>query len=70
MQLTLRPAQTADGKDCGRICHDAFAAIANRHGFPPDFPSVDVTTGYLSGLLAHPGFYAVVAEHDGRPRAD
>jgi predicted N-acetyltransferase YhbS len=66
VQLTLRSAQTADAEACGRICYDAFAAIANRHGFPPDFPSIDVATASLSGLIAHPGFYSVVAEQDGR----
>ena len=66
VRLTLRSAQSTDAKECARICHDAFAAIASRHGFPPDFPSVDVTRGYLSGMIEHPGFYAVVAERDGR----
>jgi len=66
MQVTVRPAGAADAQECGRICHDAFAAIASRHGFPPDFPSVEIATGLLSGLIAHPGFFAVVAEQDGR----
>ncbi len=66
MQVTVRPAGAADAQECGRICHDAFAAIANRHGFPPDFPSVEIATGLLSGLIAHPGFFSVVAEQDGR----
>jgi GNAT superfamily N-acetyltransferase len=66
VEVTVRPAGAADAKDCGRICHDAFAAIASRHGFPPDFPSVEIATGLLSGLIAHPGFFAVVAEQDGR----
>jgi GNAT superfamily N-acetyltransferase len=64
--LTVRGARAADAQECGRICHDAFAAIATRHGFAPDFPSVDVAVGLVSGLIAHPGFYSVVAEHDGR----
>lgn len=66
MELTVRPAAAADAQECGRICHDAFAAIATRHGFPPDFPSVEIATGLLSGLIAHPGFFSVVAEQDGR----
>ena len=66
MKVTIRPASAADASECGRICDDAFASIAGRHGFPPDFPSVEVATGLVSGLIAHPGFFGVVAEHDGR----
>lgn len=66
MELTVRPAGAADSQECGRICHDAFAAIATRHGFPPDFPSVEIAAGLLSGLIAHPGFFSVVAEQNGR----
>jgi predicted N-acetyltransferase YhbS len=66
MEVTVRPAGEADAPECGRICYDAFAAIASRHGFPPDFPSVEIATGLLSGLVAHPGFFSVVAELDGK----
>jgi predicted N-acetyltransferase YhbS len=66
MQATVRLARAADSQECGRICHDAFAAIAGRHGFPPDFPSVEIATALLSELIAHPGFFSVVAEQDGR----
>jgi predicted N-acetyltransferase YhbS len=66
LKVTMRPASPADAPECGRICHDAFASIATRHGFPPDFPSVEVATGVVSGLIAHPGFFGVVAELDGR----
>lgn len=64
--VTIRSASADDASECGRICHDAFASIATRHGFPPDFPSVEVATGLVSGLIAHPGFFGIVAEHDGR----
>jgi predicted N-acetyltransferase YhbS len=66
VQVGIRPAGVDDVQECGRICHDAFAAIANRHGFPPDFPSVEVATSVVAGLIAHPGFFSVVAEYDGR----
>jgi predicted N-acetyltransferase YhbS len=66
VNVQIRPATPDDAKECGRICHDAFAAIANYHRFPPDFPSVDIAVGAVSGLIAHPGFFAVVAEDDGR----
>ncbi len=62
---TLRPATPDDAEACGRICFDAFAAINDTHGFPRDFPTVEVTVGLLRMLLEHPGFYGVVAERDG-----
>jgi GNAT superfamily N-acetyltransferase len=66
VQVDIRPAGVDDAQECGRICHDAFAAIANYHRFPPDFPSVEVATAALTGLIAHPGFFSVVAEQDGK----
>lgn len=66
MTLTIRPATADDAAECGRICHDAFAALANHHRFPPDFPSVEVATGLVSMMIAHPGFFGVVAEDGAR----
>jgi ribosomal protein S18 acetylase RimI-like enzyme len=66
MDVTLRDTVLTDAPECGRICHDAFAALAARHGSIPDFPSVEVAIGALSGLIEHPGFFSVVAERDGR----
>jgi len=66
MNVTLRPGNAEDAQRCGAICYDAFKTIAEQHNFPPDFPSPEVATALLAGLLAHPGFYAVVAELDGR----
>jgi predicted N-acetyltransferase YhbS len=64
--LTLRPASKADVPECGRVCYDAFNSIAARHGFPPEYPSVEVATTLISELIEHPGFFALVAECDGR----
>jgi predicted N-acetyltransferase YhbS len=61
----LRPATPDDAAACGRICYDAFSAINDAHGFPRDFPSVDVAVAVLRMLLEHPEFYGVVAERDG-----
>src|SRR5262249_12991 len=66
MDVTLRPGNADDTQRCGAICYEAFKTIAEQHNFPPDFPSPEVATALLTGLLAHPGFYAVVAELDGR----
>ena len=65
MDVKLRPGTPGDAAACGRICFDAFAAVAAAHGAPCDFPSVEVATGLVSSLLAHPGIFAVVAEADG-----
>jgi predicted N-acetyltransferase YhbS len=64
--VTLRPAGPKDALVAGQVCYDAFQSIAARHGFPSDFPSPEAAVGLLSGLLAHEGFYKVVAELDGR----
>jgi GNAT superfamily N-acetyltransferase len=64
--LTLRPATRTDVPDCGRVCYDAFNSIATRHGFPPEYTSVEVATALVSELIEHPGFFALVAQCDGR----
>ena len=66
MSIVLRPGTAADAADCGTICYEAFKAICAAHNFPPDFPSPEVARGLLSMLLAHPDFYSVVAESEGR----
>ena len=66
MALTLRRAIPADAAACGVIDYEAFEAIAEQHGFPPDFPSPEIATGVCAMLLAHPGIYGVVAELDPR----
>lgn len=63
--IRLRPGTPDDAEGCGRICYDAFTGIATAHGFPSDFPSVDVAVGLMGYLLGHPQFYAVVAEVGG-----
>ena len=64
--LTLRPGTPGDARVCGRICHEAFGTLAEHHRFPPDFPSPEHAAETLGRLLAHPRFYSVVAELDGR----
>ena len=66
MTVTLRPGRPEDAPELGRICHAAFAAIANAHGFPPDFPSAEFATGVVRQMLGNAGSYSVVAELDGR----
>ena len=66
MDVKLRAGTPEDAEVSGRICFEAFNAIAGEHNFPPDFPSPEVGIGLMSMLLAHPGFYSVVAEIDGK----
>ena len=66
MDLNLRRAKPEDADACSRICYEAFAQISEQHNFPPDLPAVEDAMGFLTGMLAHPRFYGVVAEVDGR----
>jgi GNAT superfamily N-acetyltransferase len=53
-----------DVEACGRICHDAFAGIAGRHNFRPDFPTPEAAIQLMQMLFAHPDVFSVVAERD------
>jgi GNAT superfamily N-acetyltransferase len=64
--LVLRVAVPEDSPACGQICYDAFSTISAAHGFPCDFPGPEAATGVLSMMFSSPGFYCVVAEHEGR----
>ena len=66
MSITIRPVAESDSKVCGRIIYEAFKGIADRHRFPPDFPSVEFAT-QLAGsfFISHPSIFGVVAERDG-----
>ena len=64
--FNIRPATPEDAAVCGEICFRAFDTISRAHNFPPDFPSPDHSTGVLSMMFSHPGFYCVVAESGGR----
>ena len=66
MDLTLRPARPDDAEECGRVCFEAFAAIADQHNYPRDIPSAEGAAGFYAYLVARPGSYGVVAERDGR----
>lgn len=65
-RVILRPGTLEDAEACGHICHEAFTAVASAHGFPSDYPTPEVGIGLATLLLAHPGFFSVVAECDGR----
>jgi len=63
----IRRATAADAEICGRICFEAFGALADYHRFPRDFPSPEFPLRVLSMMFSHPGFFCVVAEQDGKP---
>jgi predicted N-acetyltransferase YhbS len=66
MKLNMRRATREDAAVLGQINYDAFKKIADEHGFPPDFPSVDFAVGVVTSLASTPGIYSVVAEADGK----
>ena len=51
----LRRGLPADAEACGRICYDAFCAIADQHDFPHDFPSAADPVASFGRLHADPG---------------
>jgi GNAT superfamily N-acetyltransferase len=65
----LRPGTIDDADKVGKII-EAFSAIANKHGFPPDFSSIDTGRSLASSLLSNPRFYSVVAEDSGSDSED
>lgn len=66
MQIQIRRTRPEDAAELGRICYEAFKTISEAHNFPPDIPSAEIATGFLSMLISDPGFYGVAAELDGR----
>ena len=64
--LVIRRATQADAEVCGKICFQAFSALANHHKFDKDFPNPEVAISILSMMFSHPGFFCVVAEQDGK----
>ncbi len=66
MQIQIRRTRPEDAAELGRICYEAFKTISEAHNFPPDIPSPEIATGFLSMLISDAGFYGVAAELDGR----
>jgi GNAT superfamily N-acetyltransferase len=66
MRTNIRPVVTDDAQACGRLIYDAFNGIADAHGFPQDFPSVDIPTQFAATFIAHRSIFGVVAEEGGR----
>jgi GNAT superfamily N-acetyltransferase len=65
MRVHIRRPTNADIEACGRVIYDAFKGIADHHGFPPDFYSVQATMRVASFFIDHPSIFSVVAEVEG-----
>ena len=61
--MTLRPGVIDDAGEVGKIIFEAFSGIADKHGFPREFPTVDIGINVASSFHSNPGFYSVVAEY-------
>jgi GNAT superfamily N-acetyltransferase len=61
-ELRLRPGTINDAREVGKIIFDAFSGIADKHGFPREFPTIDIGINVASSFLSNPGIYSVVAE--------
>jgi GNAT superfamily N-acetyltransferase len=64
--LTLRPPHAEDAATAGRICYIAFKSIADRHSFPPDFPTPEIAIELMNHLFSRADVHAVIADCDGR----
>jgi GNAT superfamily N-acetyltransferase len=65
-EIRIREAVDADWVEAGRICYEAFATLADEHGFAHDFPTVEAASEPIRWMINHPGFHGVVADEDGR----
>jgi ribosomal protein S18 acetylase RimI-like enzyme len=59
VQLVAAEAQHVS--ELGRICYEAFKDIADRHGFTPDFPSVQYARTVIGMLVERKDSYGVAA---------
>jgi predicted N-acetyltransferase YhbS len=66
MTVQIREVRADDAAECGRICYEAFHAIATQHNFPPDLPNAEVGVGLVGSLVRQQDVYGVVAEQDGK----
>ena len=60
--VTLRKATVDDAVACGTILFAAYADLAARHGFPPDFDNVEEAIEVSRLLLNKPAIYGIIAE--------
>jgi GNAT superfamily N-acetyltransferase len=66
LALAVRPITSSDAEDCARIIYHAFKDHADRHGFPPDLPSIELATQLATSFIAHPAIFGIAAEERGK----
>lgn len=66
MNINIRDIHADDAERAGSIIYDAFATVSTSHGFPPDFPSVEIATGFANMWIHHPKVAGFAAEVDGQ----
>ena len=66
MDTQIRPITAADLEECGRICYEGFKIVNERHGFPPQFPSIEAGVARIRNMFNAPSIIGVVAESDGK----
>jgi predicted N-acetyltransferase YhbS len=62
--INCRAYKPEDAARCSQICYTAFGDINQRHGFPPDFPKVDLAVGLFHLMGAVPTVRGFVAENE------
>ena len=60
-EVQLVRAELQHVSELGRICYEAFKDIADQHGFPPDFPSVQVSRKVMRMLVERDDCYGIAA---------
>lgn len=68
MPIELRQARAENVPELGRICYEAFKDISERHGFPTDFPTVEVGHQVVGMLTAQEDVYGVAAFDGATPK--
>jgi len=67
MGVELVRARPEHVGELGRILYEAFKHIADKHHFPPFFPSVALARDVIAGLVERTDIYGVAALVDGQP---
>ncbi len=68
MTIELRRPEPEHITELGRICYEAFRDIAESHGFPPDFDSIEFARGVVGLLMQQETVYRVAAFDGDAPR--
>ena len=64
MNPEIRPVRETDAPECARILFEAFRNVAERHGFPPAFPSIEIAGRVVGYMVNNPRWSCLVAEAD------